>query len=237
MEPAGSNKIDNYTNMEKAFTRLQNTQEAFPAPRVEIEPAFADFAPQEFLADPLGYFERTGKNIKTGAIKYDEAGKVREDPTAVKDLPVWRNASGQEIAVVGRRVNTAKGAVQESGDPFYEYGVLQRLAQLDLPAARPIAKAEQGGVHLIVMERIPGIRWSEKEQLELKGYSAADVDKLLEEAQWQMADLEERFTAAGVLRSWKLKDMVFQIDVENKKIDSLTPTDWERTKIREDKKE
>jgi len=131
--------------MEK-FPNPQNSiQESAPAPKVEVKSEFAGFVPQEFLDDPAGYFEREGRNIKTGEIKYDESGVVREDPTAVKDLPIWTNANGLEIQTVGRRVNTAKGAVGESGDPFHEYKILERLAQMGLPAAKPIAKAEKKG--------------------------------------------------------------------------------------------
>jgi hypothetical protein len=220
-------------NMEKFPDTQNNTQEDAPKPKGEGAPEFAAFVPQEFLDDPAGYFEREGKNIKVGEIKYDQTGRVREDPTAVKDLPVWRNTEGVEIQSVGRRVNIAKGAVGESDDPFYEYKILERLAQMGLTAAKPIAKAEQSGTHIIVMERIPGIRWSEKDSLNLKekGYSDEKIAALMSEAEQKMSDLKTQFDEAGVIRSWKLKDMVFEVDIENKKITSMVPTDWERTKI------
>lgn len=93
--------------------------------------------------------------------------------------------------------------------------------------------AEQDGTHIIVMERIPGIRWSERDSLNLKenGYSDEDVTSLIAEAEQKMGELKIQFEKLGVIRGWKLKDMVFQIDVENKKIVSIVPTDWERTKI------
>lgn len=220
-------------NMENFQNPQNNTHESVPASKVEIEAGFAEFAPQEFLDDPAGYFEREGKNIKKGEIKYDESGAVREDPTAVKDLPIWKNTEGVEIQTVGRRVNTAKGAVGESGDPFHEYKILEKLAQMGLPAAKPIAKAEQSGTHIIVMERIPGIRWSEKDSLSLKekGYSDKDIVVLIAEAEQKMSELKAKFDEAGVTRGWKLKDMVFEVDIENKKITSMVPTDWERTAI------
>ena len=219
--------------MENFPKSQNNTQEDAPKPKVDVEFEFAAFVPQEFLNDPVGYFEREGKNIKTGEIKYDETGRVREDPTAVKDLPVWKDAGGTEIKTVGRRVNTAKGAVGESGDPFHEYKILERLAQMGLPAAKPIAKAEQANTHLIVMERIPGLRWSERDSLNLKekGYSDEDIATLTTEAEQKMNELKTQFDESGVIRNWKLKDMVFEVDVENKKIISIVPTDWERTKI------
>ncbi|MCW1948912.1 MAG: hypothetical protein KIH89_000465 [Candidatus Shapirobacteria bacterium] len=219
--------------MEKFPTTQNNTQENSPKPKVEVESGFSDFVPQEFLDDPAGYFESEGKNIKTGEIKYDETGRVREDPTAVKDLPVWRNEKGTEIQAVGKRVNTMKGSVGESGDPFHEYKILERLAQMGLPAAKPVAKAEQAGVHIIVMERVPGIRWSEKDSLKLKenGYTDEDIATLMVEAEQRMNQLKAQFDEAGVIRGWKLKDMVFEVDIESKKITSMVPTDWERTKI------
>jgi hypothetical protein len=219
--------------MENFPNPLNNSQESTPTPKVEVKPEFRAFVPQEFLDDPAGYFEREGVNIKTGEIKIDETGRVRKDPTAVKDLPTWRNAEGLEIQTVGRRVNASKGAVGESGDPFHEYTILERLAQMELPAAKPIAKAEQAGIHIIVMERIPGLRWSDKESLNLKekGYSDEDIASLISEAEQKMNELKTRFDEAGVIRSWKLKDMVFQVDIENKSIISIVPTDWERTTI------
>ncbi|MEN9852693.1 MAG: hypothetical protein RI996_636 [Candidatus Parcubacteria bacterium] len=209
------------------------SQEIVPASRVEVETDFSDFVPQEFIQNPTEYFEREGKNIKLGEIKIDEDGKVREDPTAVKDLPVWKNSEGKEIQIVAKRVNIVKGAVGESGDPFYEYKILEHLAQLRLPAARPIAKAEQGGIHIIVMERIEGIRWSEKDSLALKekGYSDGDISNIMTEAESEMNKLKVKFDQAGVIRKWKLADMIFQLDIENKRILNVVPTDWERTKI------
>lgn len=218
------------------FPNIQkNTQENIHSPKVDIEPDFFEFVPQEFLNNPVGYFEHTGKNIKTGDIKYDEEGEVREDPTAVKDLPNWKNTKGKEIRTIGKRINTSKGVTGESNNPFHEYQILEKLAQMKLPAARPIAKAEQAGTHIIIMERIPGIRWSEKSSLNLKekGYSDEDIADLLTDAEDKMNALKRRFDEAGIIRSWKLKDMVFEIDTENKKIKSMLPTDWERTRIKE----
>ncbi len=219
--------------MESSPNPQNNIQEITPIPKVEVETEFVNFVPQEFLDDPTGYFEREGKNIKTGEKKVDETGKVREDPTAVKDLPVWKNPENQEILTVARRVNFTKGDVGKSGDHFYEYKILERLAQMGLPAAKPVAKAEQGGTHIIVMERIPGIRWSERDTLNLKekGYSDEDVATLMNEAEHKMNELKTQFEQVGVIRGWKLKDMVFQIDIENKRIVAIVPTDWERTKI------
>ena len=104
---------------------------------------------------------------------------------------------------------------------------------MGLPAAKPIAKAEQTDTHIIIMERIPGLRWSERDSLNLKerGYSDEDINTLIAEAEQKMNELKARFDEAGVVRGWKLKDMVFQVDIENKKISSIVPTDWERTKI------
>jgi hypothetical protein len=219
--------------MEGLSNFQENVNENVSAPRVEVEPGFIEYVPQEFMDDPLGYFEHEGKNIKNGERKFDEAGEVREDPTAVKDLPDWKNATNEILSVVGKRVNIAKGAVGESGDPFYEYTILERLSSMELPAARAIAKAEQNGTHIIVMERVPGIRWSERDSLQLKekGYSDEDIASLFNQAEEEMQALKARFEASGIVRSWKLKDMVIQVDVENKKILSLTPTDWERTTI------
>ena len=211
-----------------------NDQEKISLAKIEVESGFADFVPQEFFIDPDGYFESKGVNIKKGEKKIDETGRVREDPTAVKDLPNWKNKEGQELAVVGKRIDITKGKTGESGDPFYEYKILEKLAQMGLPAARPIAKVEQADKKIIVMERIPGIRWSERDSLvHDKGFSKKEAEDLMVQAERMMNDLKKKFDDAGIIRKWKLQDMVFQIDYENKKILSVVPTDWERTKTKE----
>ncbi len=215
------------------MNQQNNISESAPVPIIEIEPEFAGFTPQEFIIDPVGYFEREGKNIKKGERMLDEQGVVREDPTAVKDFPVWKDAEGAEIQTVGKRVNANKGAMAKSGNPFYEYEVMQKVGQMKLPVARLVAKAEQSGVYLIVMERIPGVRWSELDSLNLRGqgYSVEDIVNLRKQAEQVMNDMKIKFELAGFVRGWKLKDMVMQIDVANKKVAGMVPTDWERTKF------
>lgn len=46
-----------------------------------------------------------------------------------------------------------------------------------------------------------------------------------------MSELQKKFEQEGIIRDWKLSDMVFDIDIENKDIRSLTPVDWERTTV------
>ena len=121
----------------------------------------------------------------------------------------------------------------KSGDPFYEYKILKLVQELGLLAAKPVAKVEKGNVHLIIMERIFGVRWSEKDSLNLKerGYSNKDIENLKMQAESKMEQLKKKFEEAGIIRGWKLKDMVFDVDIENKIIRGIVPTDWERTKI------
>lgn len=218
---------------------IESRPEEEPKARIEIESSYEQFVPAEFRDDPAGYFEREGKNVKVGEIKHDETGRVREDPTAVKDLPAWHDQEGNSLDTVARRVNIEKGEIGKSGDPFYEYKVLELLRELRLPAAKPVAKAEQRNNHLIVMKKIPGIRWSEKNVLHLRegGYSDEDIKDLKSQAEEQTAELQRRFEEAGIMRGWKLKDMVFDVDVEGKRVRKITPTDWERTKIDQQKVE
>ena len=206
-------------------------------PKIEIEAGFSDFVPEDFNKDPIKYFEEKGVNIKSGEIKRDESGRVREDPTAVKDLPVWKNSEGNELYTVGKRVNTVKAKVGLSGDPFYEYKIMEIAQELGLPAPRPVAKAEEHGSHFIVMERVNGIRWSDRDSLHLneKGYSAKDIEKLKQQAQSMTEELGKKFEEAGIIRKWHVKDMVFDLDIEGKSIRAITPTDWERTVIDEER--
>ncbi len=218
---------------------FESGKESEPKAKVEVEPGFDSFVPDEFRQNPVEYFENKGENIKSGEVKRDETGRVREDPTAVKELPVWTGASGQELRTVGKRVNIEKGKVGESGNPFYEYKIMETVTRVGLPAPRPIAKVEQQGTRLIVMEKVQGIGWYGKDAMKLKekGYTDEDIENLKTQAETMMTELQQRFEEAGIIRGWKLKDMIFDIDIENKRINGIVPTDWERTKIDAEKLE
>lgn len=217
--------------------KFESGKESTPKARIEVESGYETFVPEQFRQDPLGYFESQGENIKSGEIKRDETGRVREDPTAVKELPTWTDTNGNELHVIGKRVNIEKGKVGESGDPFYEYRVMEIISEAGLPAPRPIARVEQSGAHLIVMEKVQGISWYDKDTLRLKdkGYTDEDMGTLRQQAEGRMAQLQAQFEEAGIQRGWKLKDMIFDIDIENKIVRGIIPVDWERTKIDQEK--
>lgn len=206
--------------------------------QLSIDLAFEDTVPAAFRADPFLYFQEEGRNIKQGDIQYKDDGTIREDPTAVKDLPHWKSSSGEIIGIVGKRVNVQKSQIAKTGYPFYEYRVMQYVRSLGLPAPTPIATASQGNNHLIVMERVPGFRVINDigQQLKDLGYTDNDLHRLKQEAERLMHELEERFAQEGIERTWKLSDMVIDIDPLTKTIRSMTPTDWERTKIRTSRK-
>ena len=207
--------------------------ESIPISEIKVEHDFEAFVPTAFRADPFGYFEKEGRNIKSGEIKYDEQGTVKEDPTATKDLPVWQNESGEELHTVGKKVNTTKSQVGKSGDPFYEYSIMEIAREFDLPAPVPVAKVKRDNEHLIVMQKIEGLRWTNEGMKPLHESDLTDADKkdLLSQAQEMMGELQRRYEQIGLHRNWKLKDMIFNLDIPNRKVTSVIPTDWERTKI------
>ena len=204
-----------------------------PQPEVNAESDFQDFIPEEFLANPLEYFEKYGRNIKSGEILYDSEGKVKEDPTAVKDLPVWRNQRNEELHTVGKKVNLTKGKVGESGDPFYEYTIMEIAKEFGLPAPIPVAKITHNNEHLVIMKKIEGIRWTDDGMKPIRdsNLTAEDKQNLIAQAEALMFDLQQKYEGIGLHRNWKLKDMVFNVDIPNRKVISVIPTDWERTKI------
>lgn len=198
-----------------------------PLVRVEIEPDFVDFAPQEFKDDPFRYFHSKGINVKE---------TVKGDVDKVKDLPAWKSDSGEEIGVLGKQVAVEKAEIGKSGDPFYEYELMKKIRRLGLPCAKPIAKATQGNRHIIFMEKVEGFRTTtiDKKRLAEAGISEADLPGLVEQAKEMIAFWKTKFEAAGFFRAWRAKDMVYQIDPAQKKILGLVPTDWERTKFDKD---
>ncbi len=205
--------------------------------KIEIEPDFTDFLPEEFKLNPVAYFEEKGVNIKSGEATYDEFGVINEDPEAVKDFPIWTNSTGETLSTVAKKVNTEKAQIKKTADPFYEYKVMEILQDLGLPAPKPIVKVEQSGTHMIVMERISGFRWVNNDILFLKekGFSSEDLKIIETEAEEMLLSLIKVYEESGIIRKWKLRDMIFDLDVENKKLNSLTPVDWERTKLDFDK--
>ena len=114
--------------MEGILEQSNSAQE--DAPKIEVEEYFTGYIPANFTVDPIGYIEREGKNIKNGDKKVDENDVTIEDPTAVKDLPVWKNEQGADLLTVAKIVNTNKAMVSKSGDPFYEYEVLKYLMSI-----------------------------------------------------------------------------------------------------------
>lgn len=213
--------------------RTGNSAEVDPTSKVEVESLYKDSVPKEFLEQPFEYFEAHGKNIRDGEIKIDPDGRVRDDPSAVKEMPTWSTSAGQELHTIGKKVNPEKAEIKKSSDPFYEYHIMEIVHELGLPAPHPILKAEQAGKYLFLVEKIPGISWHQRDTLNLKekGYSAEDIEQLTKQAEEQIRDLYRRFEEAGIQRDWKLKDMIFDVDVDGKKLRKVTPTDWERTTI------
>lgn len=211
--------------------------ESIPISEIEIEDEFDGFVPEEFRDDPFEYFRKMGRNIKSGEVIYDEVGGVKEDPTATKDLPVWQNQQGEQLHTVSKKVNTLKSQVEKSGDPFYEYSIMEIAREFDLPAPIPVAKVKRDNEHLIVMKKIEGIRWTDEGMRSINESDLTEADKqsLLSQAQGMMDDLQRQYEEIGLRRNWKLKDMIFDVDIPNRRVLMVTPTDWERTKIDENK--
>lgn len=201
---------------------------------IEIESKFEGFVPEEFRRDPFGYVEREGRTIKVGDVLYKDDGAVREDPGAVKDLPIWTDGREAELRLVAKTVNVDKAQVQKTQNPFYEFDVMRYVRGLGLPAAEPIAKIRQDDRSMILMERVAGYRLIGDIATTLKdeGYTEDEIRALELRANSLMADLQRKFSEAGIERKWKLADMVVDIDLETRRIRSMVPVDWERTVIK-----
>jgi hypothetical protein len=216
------------------FEQPQIEQKVEKEPNIFIEAKYRPFAPSAFLEDPVGYFEREGENIKSGGVRFKKDGSISEDPTATKWLPTWHNENGNELRVVAKRVNVEKSEIGRASDPFYEFHVMEEVRKRGLPTVAPIAKIEQGDTHLVVMEQASGMRWSKdtSELLKVLGYTDVDIESIKEQTLRKMEQLKEQFEASGIIRKWKLADVLFEIDIEAKKVTGATPIDWERTVIK-----
>ncbi|MFC1640653.1 hypothetical protein ACFL2D_01240 [Patescibacteria group bacterium] len=204
--------------------------------RVKAEKEYARFLPGEFEQDPFGYFEEVGVNVKENS-KQDFSEKHLASLEKVKDFPNWVDEAGNEIEVVGKKIRVDKSEVGKSGDPFYEYRVIKMVRELGLPGPVPIAKAAKGEDHLIVMERLQGYRTMspDRERLRQESVTDEDYDDLVKQIMEKLEEMKQRYAEAGIVRAWKPKDMIYDIDTKKKKIVGVTPTDWERTHIDMDK--
>jgi hypothetical protein len=202
---------------------------------VEVEQGYEAFVPDVFSREPVQYFESVGQNIMSDV----GAGVAKKDPTSVKVLPVWTDADGNELHTVAKRINPLLSCPGDQQNRFHEYEVMKIVNRAGLPAPKLIAKAEQDGFCLIVMEKIIGISWYDKQAFALKekGYSDAEILELYHQAETVVDELKRRFEEAGIQREWKMKDMIFDIDIEQKHIRGMVPTDWSCVTIDADKLE
>jgi len=201
--------------------------------KINFESGSEDAVPEDFKDNPFDYVKSFGVNIKNGERKIDDVGAVREDPNAVKLLPKWQFRESEFIPVA-KIINLLKGEVGNSEDPFYEYNIIRHIRSLGLPAPEPILSVEKDGEYMFLTKKVSGINWYERDLLKLdeKGWTEEDIAGFLRQAQIKMEELAKTFEAQGIIRSWKLKDMVFEIDLDKKTIISVVPTDFERTRIK-----
>ena len=206
-------------------------------PELHIDGQYDNFLPISFKDDPQKYIEEHGENIKSGGIKYHEDGGIREDPTASKFLPEWQNAHGEIIQPVSKKVNLEKVKTKTEAmgekfeDPLLEYKMMSLCQILDLPSAKPIGFVKQKTDLYILMERVKGYTWTkrDKEVLGKLGLTAEDQEPIQRQIEEQMNVLKEKLEEFGIYRKWKHKDMVFDLDVENKRVTNIVPVDWEKS--------
>lgn len=202
---------------------------------VEIEPGFEAFVPDVFRQGPVEYFECVGKDIKRKDIGQREV--PANDAVLVKELPSWEDKNGKTVCAIAKRIDPNRAECGPSKDPFHEYEIIKAVNCIGIPAPKPIAKAKQKGFCLILTEKIPGISWYDKDAFHLKehGYTDAEIFGLYQQAEKMMYELKDRCDKAGVIREWKMQDMVFDIDIDKRMIHGMVPTDWRWTEIDEKK--
>jgi hypothetical protein len=124
--------------------------------KIHILEKFKKFVPSKFEENPLKYYQEHGKPFRSGEILVDEAGVVRDDPTAVRFFQAWKSDSGDSIKVVAKKINLHKAKQAENDEPLWEWKILENVHQLGLPSAEPIGWVEQEGEYLILTEKIEG---------------------------------------------------------------------------------
>ncbi len=205
-----------------------------PKTKLSIEPGLV--VPDAFRESPWQYFEEHGLNIKPGETEHKEDGRIKEDPAAVKCLPVWHDQEGNPIRVIAKKINPVKAEAGRTGNPWHETDVMMRVAEAGLPVAKLLAITEDEGQYLFFTERVPGFTVYDTAMLDEKfgahGYTKEDVEELKEQVKTEMESLKAKLEAEGIVREkWKIQDMIFEIDFEARRVTKVTPVDWERTKL------
>ncbi len=214
---------------------------------LNIDDSYRDFIPEEFKKNPKEYIEKYGENIKSGEVKFDAEGNIREDPTATKFLEL-KDKNGNAIKLVSKKVNLEKviTKTEEKGekfiDPFLEYKMMHLCKLLGLPTAEPVAFIKQGDDMYTLMKRVEGYTWTDRDRKELagKGFTKEDEERIKGQIIEKMKTLEKKFDEFGVYRKWKstkdssvkwkYKDMVFRLD-ETGNVSEIIPVDWERSHV------
>lgn len=210
----------------ESFHTSETSDQSFKA---EFGEEYAPLVPLELRQDPLGYFERLGTPMKGGEKKYDKKGSLRDDPGAVRQLPDWK-AKDRIVTPIAKRANRGKSMLKETGEPLYEYNLLSYIQSLGLPAPKPIGFFENEQDSIFLMEKVAG--YTKKElDVAVSEWSVGDINQLKQDTERAMTELENLFLVNGLQRSWKVNDMVFQIDVANRRLARLIPTDFERTRV------
>lgn len=200
-----------------------------PEGTLEVEASAAPFLPLDFVADPMRYFDQRGTRVRRGTVvTYNAAGRIDDDPNAVRDFPVWSNPRGEELRVVGKRVNTKKSMVRRSANPFYEYRVMHLVRELGFVTARPLATLAQRGSYFFVTERVEGFRWVQRRKA---GLDKAECARIHAEAEALMAPLQAALADAGIRRPWHVKDMIMKLDADTRSVRAIVPVDWEETRL------
>ncbi len=226
-----------------SFEKGLSTENQENKPELYIESQYNDFLPEDFRDNPQRYIEERGENIKSGEIKYRANGSVREDPTASKFLPEWRNNQGETIQPVSKKVNLEKvrtrteAGVEKFEDPLLEYKMMSLCQILDLPSAKPIGFVEQGDNSFTLMERVRGYTWTkrDKEVLGKLGLTTEDEGPIQRQIEEHMSAFKEKLEEFGIYRKWKHKDMVFGLDVGLKTVTGIVPVDWEGSHLDKEK--
>lgn len=208
------------------FESMYLEEENHQSYSILIEQGFEDRLPSDFLSDPFAYVAQHGVQVKEGEPTIDDNQVVREDPTAVLDLPLG------DTQVVVKRVNSQKGEIKKRDNVYHEYEVMLEVIKRGLKTAQPIAYIDGGTQQMFLMEALPGTRWIKQTKRLLKkehGYSDEDLAFISYQIQEKATEMEKIYAEQGVFRNrWKEQDMIIDLDVERKRVLGITPIDWER---------
>jgi len=190
---------------------------------ITVNPELAGRLPAEFLSDPIGYFNKHGDILKQSR----KEGKYPDEEIISLPLADWE--------AVAKKIEKKKVKVAKQ-----ELAILLAAEKAGLKGAKPIgfikSHDSESGDYLL-MEKAKGEslpHFAKEMASHLDSETAAIIKEIINRKIEGIAESYRR--ELKIDKTWHLKDFMIDFDWKSNAVRSITPLDWERVKIFDEKK-